>query len=188
MTISLPNVEIGPGFNGVSSSAWPWAMGSSFSSKPTYGWYLSITAIGLNISFSFHNLIAWIKIRGFFTQQSSRVYLVSLLLAQPYWILEIYANFAFSSDGNPLFVTTRPLEPLFRDTWWIFTTCSLFYTIQRGYDCPLAQLVRIIPRFGIMLLFMALSILSTIVDTGEVLGACYLGFPPGIEPFWKVTS
>ncbi|KAH1969786.1 hypothetical protein KXV92_008093 [Aspergillus fumigatus] len=47
------------------------------------------------------------------------------------------------------------------------------------------QLVRCSPRFGIMLLSMAVSIAFTIVDTCAVLGAYPLGFPTGVEPFWK---
>jgi hypothetical protein len=54
------------------------------------------------------------KIRGFFTPWGTRLYLVSLLAAQPYWILEIFANFTFFNDGQTLFLKTRPLEPLFR--------------------------------------------------------------------------
>ncbi|GFF60697.1 hypothetical protein IFM51744_10453, partial [Aspergillus udagawae] len=37
-----------------------------------------------------------------------------------------------------------------------------------------------------MLLSMGISIAFTIVDTCAVLGAYPLGFPTGIEPFWKV--
>ena len=85
-----------------------------FLDEPGYGWYLSITAIGLNVSWSLHNLIAWMKLRGFFTQWGTRLYLGSLLIAQPYWVLEIYANFAFFNFGDPLFLRTRPYEPLFR--------------------------------------------------------------------------
>ncbi|KAF9882576.1 hypothetical protein FE257_006754 [Aspergillus nanangensis] len=66
-----------------------------FLDEPGYGWYLSITAVGLNVSWSLHNLIAWMKLRGFFSQLGTHLYLGTLLLAQPYWVLEIYANFAF---------------------------------------------------------------------------------------------
>lgn len=54
------------------------------------------------------------KIRGFFTPWGTRLYLISLLVAQPYWILEIFANFTFFNYGQTLFLKTRPLEPLFR--------------------------------------------------------------------------
>lgn len=39
-----------------------------------------------------------------------------------------------------------------------------------------------------MVLFMALSIIFTIVDTCAVVGAFHLELPLGIEPFWKVTQ
>ncbi|KAH1612248.1 hypothetical protein KXX21_002809 [Aspergillus fumigatus] len=140
-----------------------------FFHRPAYGWCLSVTAVGLNMSWSLHNLISWMKIRGFFTPWGTRLYLISLLVAQPYWILEIFANFTFFNYGQTLFLKTRPLEPLFRDPW-----------------CSLIQLVRSSPRFGIMLFSMAVSIAFTIVDTCAVLGAYHLEFPTGIEPFWKL--
>ena len=54
------------------------------------------------------------KICGFFTSWGTRLYLITLLAAQPYWVIEIYANFTFFNRGQALFTTTRPLEPLFR--------------------------------------------------------------------------
>ncbi|PYH67155.1 uncharacterized protein BO88DRAFT_466566 [Aspergillus vadensis CBS 113365] len=145
-----------------------------FLHAPAQGWYLSATAVGLTISHTLHNVIAWMKIRGFFTSWGTRLYLISLLAAQPYWVIEIYANFTFSNRGQALYTTTRPLEPLFRDPWWIFTTCFLLYIIQRGYGCSLMQLIRISPRFGVMLLFMVIS-------------SNRLGYPPGMEPFSKLA-
>ncbi|THC90218.1 hypothetical protein EYZ11_010318 [Aspergillus tanneri] len=81
---------------------------------PLYGWYLSVTAIGLNLSYTLHNVIAWFKIKPFLPRWGIWVYLVTLLLAQPYWVLEIYANFVFFNKHDLLFLKTRPLEPLFR--------------------------------------------------------------------------
>ncbi|GKZ63676.1 hypothetical protein AnigIFM49718_004357 [Aspergillus niger] len=78
------------------------------------GWYLSATAVGLMISHTLHNVIAWMKIRGFFTPWGTLLYLITLLAAQPYWVVDIYANFAFFNRGQALYTTTRPLEPLFR--------------------------------------------------------------------------
>ncbi|KAF9895352.1 hypothetical protein FE257_000256 [Aspergillus nanangensis] len=155
------------------------------SHSPIYGWHLSGTAVGLHISTSLHNLIAWMKIRGFFTSWGTRIYLITLLLAQPFWVLHIYANFAFFNFGKKLFVYTRPLEPLFRDPWWIFTTCFLLYYIRQGYRTSISRLIRTSPRFGIMLFFMILSIGFTILDTASVLGSHYRGPAPGVEPFWK---
>jgi hypothetical protein len=85
-----------------------------FPHAPTYGWYLSCTAIGLNISWSLHNVIAWMKNRPFFSRRVSLFYITTVLLVQPYWILEIYANFAYFNNVNRIFLKTRPLEPLFR--------------------------------------------------------------------------
>lgn len=85
-----------------------------FAEPPTYGWYLSVSAIGLNISWSLHNIIAWMKNKPFLSTRVSRIYIVTVLLVQPYWVLEIYANFAFFNNFNKIFLRTRPLEPLFR--------------------------------------------------------------------------
>ncbi|OJZ79727.1 hypothetical protein ASPFODRAFT_148670 [Aspergillus luchuensis CBS 106.47] len=158
-----------------------------FLHAPAQGWYLSATAVGLTISHTLHNVIAWMKIRGFFTSWGTPLYLISLLAAQPYWVIEIYANFTFFNRGHALYTTTRPLEPLFRDPWWIFTTCFLLYIIQRGYGCSLMQLIRISPRFGVMLLFMVISIVFAIVDMCAIRVENRLGYPPGMEPFWKLA-
>ncbi|OJZ80231.1 hypothetical protein ASPFODRAFT_212810 [Aspergillus luchuensis CBS 106.47] len=140
-----------------------------FLHAPAQGWYLSATAVGLTISHTLHNVIAWMKIRGFFTSWGTPLYLISLLAAQPYWVIEIYANFTFFNRGHALYTTTRPLEPLFRDPWWIFTTCFF------------------LPRFGVMLLFMVISIVFAIVDMCAIRVENRLGYPPGMEPFWKLA-
>jgi hypothetical protein len=73
-----------------------------------------VTAIGLNISWSLHNVIAWLKNRPFLSPRISKIYIVTVLLAQPYWVLEIYANFSYFNNINKIFLKTRPLEPIFR--------------------------------------------------------------------------
>ncbi|KAN0076338.1 hypothetical protein V8E54_006480 [Elaphomyces granulatus] len=169
-----------------------------FLHEPTYGWYLSVTAIGLNISWSLHNVIAWLKNRPFLSPRISKIYIVTVLLAQPYWVLEIYANFTYFNNINKIFLKTRPLEPIFRvvtsqltaklsDPWWVFTTCSLFYTIKKEYAFGLLELVKVSPRFGIMLVSMCLSIAFIIVDTLSVLNVFSSVLPTGIEPFWKLS-
>ncbi|BCS00107.1 uncharacterized protein AKAW2_50448A [Aspergillus luchuensis] len=158
-----------------------------FLHAPAYGWFLSVTAVGLTISHSLHNVIAWMKIRGFFPPWGTRLYLITLLAAQPYWVVEIFANFVFFNRGQALYTTTRPLEPLFRDPWWIFTTCFLLYVIQRGYGCSLMQLIRISPRFGVMLLFMVISVVFAVVDMCAIRVENRLGYSPGMEPFWKLA-
>ncbi|GES63744.1 hypothetical protein ATEIFO6365_0007043100 [Aspergillus terreus] len=159
-----------------------------FPHAPTYGWYLSCTAIGLNISWSLHNVIAWMKNRPFFSRRVSLFYITTVLLVQPYWILEIYANFAYFNNINRIFLKTRPLEPLFRDPWWVFTTCSLFYTIKREYGFSYKELIIASPRFGIMLVSMCLSIAFIVVDTCAVLDVFHSRrLPTGVEPFWKLS-
>lgn len=85
-----------------------------FAHEPVYGWYLSITAVGLNMSWSLHNVIAWMKNKPFLTYRVSMFYIGTVILAQIYWVIEIYANFAFFNNINMLFLKTRPWEPLFR--------------------------------------------------------------------------
>ncbi|KAF7179026.1 hypothetical protein CNMCM7691_007796 [Aspergillus felis] len=159
-----------------------------FPKDPVYGWYQSVTAVGLNVSWSLHNVIAWMKNRPFMSRKVSLFYIGTVILAQPYWVLEIYANFAYFNNYNKIFLTTRPLEPIFRDPWWIFTTCSLFYTIKREYNFGIFELVSVSPRFGIMLASMCLSIAFMIVDTCSVLNVfSHSSLPTGIEPFWKLS-
>ncbi|CAG8931155.1 unnamed protein product [Penicillium salamii] len=183
-----------------------------FPHEPVYGWYLSVTAIGLNISWALHNVIAWMKNRPFLSRKVSRFYIVTVILCFPYWCLEIYANFAYFNNFNKVFLHTRPLEPLFRyvgslrlarwhcplqhpklnalnsDPWWVFTTLSLFWTIKREYSFGLWEIIKISPRFGIMLAAMILSIAFIIVDTCSVLNVFQTVLPTGIEPFWKISS
>ena len=63
-----------------------------FTNPPVYHWYLSVTAIFLNTSWSLHNVIAWIKNKPFLGKKASLFYITTVILAQPYWILEIVAN------------------------------------------------------------------------------------------------
>ncbi|KAL2861543.1 hypothetical protein BJX68DRAFT_222802 [Aspergillus pseudodeflectus] len=159
-----------------------------FSKEPIYGWHLSVSAIGLNVSWSLHNVIAWMKNRPFFSKRVSRIYIITVCLAQPYWVVEIYANFTYFNNINKIFLTTRPLEPLFRDPWWVLTTCSLFYTIKREYNFGINELVYVSPRFGIMLASMCLSLAFVIVDECSVLGAFNsASLPSGVQPFWKLS-
>ncbi|PTB38475.1 hypothetical protein M441DRAFT_71907 [Trichoderma asperellum CBS 433.97] len=158
-----------------------------FFANPVYGWYLSATAIALCVSWSLHNVIAWMKNRPFLSRKGSLFYIGTVILVQPYWILEIYANFTFYNDINTIFRKTRPFEPLFRDPWWVFTVSHLFYIIKRQYTLTILELVRVSPRFGIMLVSMCLSIVFTILDECSVLGALPLNLPDGVEPFWKLS-
>ncbi|KAK9646385.1 hypothetical protein HCH54_005135 [Aspergillus fumigatus] len=141
-----------------------------FQKPPVYGWYLFVSAVGLNVSWSLHSVIAWMKSKPFYSRNVSMAYIASVVVVQPYWLLEIYANFAYFNNINRVFEVTRPMEPFFRDPWWIITTCSLFYTIKRGYNFGIVELVTVSPRFGIMLAAMCVSILFIIIDTCSVIG------------------
>ncbi|EGD94899.1 hypothetical protein TESG_02401 [Trichophyton tonsurans CBS 112818] len=158
-----------------------------FAHEPVYGWYLSITAVGLNMSWSLHNVIAWMKNKPFLTYRVSMFYIGTVILAQIYWVIEIYANFAFFNNINMLFLKTRPWEPLFRDPWWIYTTCNIFWVIKSQYDFSFIELVRHSPRFGVMLVSMCISIVFIVVDVLSVLGVFRGALPTGLNPFWKIS-
>lgn len=159
-----------------------------FTSQPVYHWYLSVTAILLNISWSLHNVIAWIKCKPFLPRWGSRMYIISVAAVQPYWILEIVANFLYFSNTSKLFVYIRPYEALFRDPWWIFTVLNLLWNIKIRYDFGFWELIRVAPRFAVLLGAMFLSICFMILDilavTKVIIGA---GSPDGINPYWKLS-
>ncbi|KAF7507089.1 hypothetical protein GJ744_010902 [Endocarpon pusillum] len=158
-----------------------------FFHSPIYNWWLSVSAIFLNASWSLHNVIAWLKNKPFLSRRVSLIYIGTVILVQPYWVLEIYANFTYFHDINTVFLKTRPVEALFRDPWWIFTTISLFYNIKTRYDLSLPQIVRLSPRFAVMLGAMVLSICFLVVDICSVTGRLASSLPVGINPFWKLS-
>lgn len=89
---------------------------------------------------------------------------------------------------NLLFTHTRPFEPLFRDPWWVFTVCSLFWNIKNKYEFGIVELIRVSPRFGILLGAMLMSVAFMIVDICSVTQAIPShGLPDGINPFWKFS-
>lgn len=63
-----------------------------FPNPPVYHWYLSATVVLLNTSYSLHNVIAWIKNKPFLSRKASLFYIITVALAQPYWVLAIVAN------------------------------------------------------------------------------------------------
>ncbi|KAF1814579.1 hypothetical protein P152DRAFT_279732 [Eremomyces bilateralis CBS 781.70] len=158
-----------------------------FFDQPIYGWWLSGSAVPLNISWSIHNVIAWIKIKPFLKKWASWLFIGTVIAAQPYWVVEIYANFAFFHGINDLFLRTRPWEALCRDPWWIFTTVALIYNIKVRYDLSIWEVIRISPRFGVMLGAMFLSIIFIIIDICSVTQAFQSILPVGINPFWKLA-
>ncbi|RMD42679.1 hypothetical protein DV735_g2429, partial [Chaetothyriales sp. CBS 134920] len=154
---------------------------------PIYGWWLSVAAIPLNGSWVLHNVISWMKLKPFMSPFWSRLFIGTVLLSIPYWITEIYANFAFFHQINDLFLKTRPFEALCRDPWWIITTVALMYNIKTKYELTIAQIVRISPRFAVMLGSMFLSICFIILDVLSVTAAFKSTLPVGINPFWKLA-
>ncbi|KNG45675.1 hypothetical protein TW65_07569 [Stemphylium lycopersici] len=156
-----------------------------FFPSPVHAWWLSVAAIFLNASWLLHNVIAWMKIKPFLSKPVSYVFIGTVILALPYWILEIYANFAYFHGVNKLFLDTRPYEALCRDPWWILTTVYLFWVIKTQYELSIKEIIRISPRFGIMLFAMILSIIFIVLDILSVTKAITLPGPTGINPFWK---
>ncbi|KAM5346122.1 hypothetical protein ACJ41O_009127 [Fusarium nematophilum] len=158
----------------------------NFFDPPVWGWYLSSTAVLLITSWTLHNVISWMKSRPFLQTTGRRVYIYTLCLAQLYWVVELYGNFAyFNGAQGRLFNMTRPFEPLFRDPWWIFTIANLFWNIKFRYSLTLSQILRISPRFAILLLSMCLSVLFIILEVLAVTPVISIG---GINPYWKFAS
>jgi hypothetical protein len=156
-----------------------------FFKEPVYGWVLSGTAIPLYLSYNIHNVISWIKIRPFLPRWGGRLFIISLALVQPYWILETYANFQyFNNLGGDIFKESRFYEPLTRDPWWIFTTVKLVLVIQQNYEYTMLGLIRHSPRFGIMLLCMFLSIIFLVTDVAVT---ARISTQSGINPFWRLA-
>ncbi|KAL5121450.1 hypothetical protein ACEQ8H_000522 [Pleosporales sp. CAS-2024a] len=158
-----------------------------FFKSPVNAWWLSVAAIFLNASWSLHNVVAWMKVKPFLSKWASYLFIGTVMLAQPYWGLEIYANFAYFHDINQLFDNTRPWEALCRDPWWIFATVLLFWVIKTQYELSLKEIVGISPRFSIMLLSMVLSVVFIVFDILTVTRVLKLPGRTGINPFWKLA-
>ncbi|KAK4118348.1 hypothetical protein N657DRAFT_651379 [Parathielavia appendiculata] len=154
-----------------------------FFDPPVWGWFLSSTVVPLITSWTLHNVIAWMKSKPFLGRRGNLIYIGSVVAVQPYWILEIYANFAyFNGRETQIFNRTRPYEAVFRDPWWIFTIINLFWNIRFRYDLGFIEIVQVSPRFGILLLCMGLSMVFIIVDILAVTPVIPIGV---INPFWK---
>ncbi|KFY54641.1 hypothetical protein V496_07221 [Pseudogymnoascus sp. VKM F-4515 (FW-2607)] len=158
-----------------------------FTHAPVYGWYVSVTAIFLIFSWSLHNVVAWMKTKPFMGRKTSLTFIVTLALCQPYWVLEIYADFTYFNNINDIYLKTRLFEALFREPWWIYTTCCLLYNIRTRYSFGFLELMYISPRFAIMILAMILSIIFTVIDIWAVTGTHEPTLPVGINPFWKLA-
>ncbi|KAK5065212.1 hypothetical protein LTR84_001049 [Exophiala bonariae] len=162
-----------------------------------YGWYLSATAALLYCSWIVHNVVAWMKIRPFFTDARSmfkpetglwvkRIYLVTLACTAPPIILQIYDNFRFFNNINDFYRHVRPYEPLFRDPWWVFTCVTLFHVIRKCYGTGVFELIKRSPRFGILLVAICLSLIFTGLDIVASIHN-FIGSTDGINPWWKLS-
>ncbi|KAK7748652.1 hypothetical protein SLS53_000673 [Cytospora paraplurivora] len=166
-----------------------WQGYNLFWSSPTYGWWLSAAATCLHLSNGLHSVIAWLKIKPFLSKRVSRIFIGTVVLAQPYWIVEVYATFSFFNNlhNRELFVKTRPIETIFRDPWWVAASIKLLWTLKRTYDITLRQVVTISPRFAVMLVAMALAIVFSLLDILSVTDVLADALPVGVNPFWKLS-
>ncbi|CAG9939494.1 unnamed protein product [Clonostachys rosea f. rosea IK726] len=156
-----------------------------FFDDPAYGWILSSTAALLYISYNLHNVISWFKIKPFLPRWGGLLFIISLMLVQPYWVLETVANFQyFNLLGNNMFTKSRYVEPIARDPWWIFTTVKLVMVINKNYGYTLVALIRTSPRFGVLLLCMFMSIIFLATDVAVT---ATMSSPSGINPFWRLA-
>ena len=71
----------------------------------------------MNASWSLHNVIAWMKIKPFLSKPVSYAFIGTVILVQPYWIVELYPNFAYFHAVNTICLLTRPVPELGRDPW-----------------------------------------------------------------------
>lgn len=166
-----------------------WQGYNLFWPSPEYGWWLSVAATCLHVSNGLHNVIAWLKIKPFLSKRSSRIFIGTVILVQPYWIVEIYATFAFFNDlrNNRLFIWTRPIETIFRDPWWVAASIKLMWTLKSTYEMTFRQVVTISPRFAVMLAAMVAGLVFVLMDILSVTDALTEALPVGVNPFWKLA-
>ena len=64
----------------------------------------------------------------------------------------------------------------------------MFWNIKRRYEFGYLELIRVSPRFGVLLVAMLLSVAFIITDvlavTHVISGS---GLPDGLNPFWKLA-
>jgi hypothetical protein len=113
-------------------------------------------------------------------------YLITLVLTIPPIILQIFDNFRYFNNINPLYRRVRPYEPLMRDPWWIFTNVILLHVIRKTYGTSVFHLIGQSPRLGILLAAVCLAIIFTIMD---ILASILPGLSTvdGINPYWKLS-
>jgi hypothetical protein len=89
--------------------------------------------------------------------------------------------------GRRFASTGHPYADVSSDPWWIFTTINLFYNIVTRYEFGILELIKVSPRFGILLASMLLSVAFIIVDICSVTAVFSSSLPEGINPFWKLA-
>lgn len=95
--------------------------------------FLSSTAAPLYVSYTIHNIIAWLKIKPFLPRWGARIFLITIIVVQPYWILEMWANFEyFNMLGSKIFETSRFFEPLMRLVVTPFQPVALVLMVKIG--------------------------------------------------------
>ena len=73
------------------------------------------------------------------------------------------------------------------DPWWVGAAVFLVYKIKTEYDLGITQIVRISPRFAVMLGAMFLSVCFILLDVLSVTSVLKNALPVGINPFWKLS-
>ena len=85
-----------------------------FNIKGRY-WIHSAFCVFLYASYVLHNVIAWMKIRPFLSRRLSLLFIGTVCLTIPFWILETYGNFIYYNKSIKIpFQYTRCLEFVFR--------------------------------------------------------------------------
>lgn len=122
------------------------------------------------------------------SRRGSQIFIGTVILVFPYWILEMYATFAYFNGINSwLFPRTRPVETMFRDPWWVASCAKLLWVLKSHYDLTLREVVTVSPRFAVMLAAMVLSIVFIILDILSVTDTLSDALPVGVNPFWKLA-
>lgn len=122
------------------------------------------------------------------SKRSSRIFIGTVILVQPYWVMEIFATFTYFNGINSwLFPRTRPIETAFRDPWWVASCAKLLWVLKSHYDLTLKEVVTISPRFAIMIASMILGIAFVILDILSVTDTLSDALPVGVNPFWKLA-
>jgi hypothetical protein len=130
--------------------------------------------------------VSWLKIRPFLPLWASRLFIISLVCVQPFWVVEAWSNFEyFNNLGSKANIRTRPWEALLRDPWWVFTTVKLVLAIKKTYGFKVWTLICINRRFGVMLTCMALSIMFLVTDF--VVSFQRTMPNSGINPYWRLA-